>query len=168
MSISNSTTYAEDELRADFKEAMAHMCAPVTVVTTMDGDRPHGTTVSAVMSLSFEPLLIAVAMATTSESLSAITRAGNFGINVLEAQQHCLAARFATKGDDKFTGTLWHQHNSLPRLDEAAIWLSCQVDQILPGGDHAILVGAVTGVDTDPTAAPLTYQGRRFGTHAPH
>ncbi|MGU3587242.1 flavin reductase family protein [Rhodococcus sp. C26F] len=168
MSISNSTTYAEAELRADFKEAMAHMCAPVTVVTTMDDDRPHGTTVSAVMSLSVEPLLIAVAMATTSDSLSAITRAGMFGVNVLAAQQHSVAAGFSTKGGDKFAGVLWHQHDSLPRLDGSAIWLSCRVDQILPGGDHAILVGAVTGVDIEPTAAPLTYHGRRFGTHTPH
>jgi len=168
MSTPNSTTHAPVDLRADFKEAMAHMCAPVTVVTTMDGDRPHGTTVSAVMSLSFEPLLIAVAMATTSEGLSAITRAGKFGVNVLAAQQHYVATGFATKGEDKFAGTLWHQHDSIPRLDGSAIWLSCQVDQILPGGDHAILIGAVTCVDIDPSAAPLTYHGRRFGTHTPH
>ncbi|MBS9375203.1 flavin reductase family protein [Rhodococcus sp. B50] len=153
------------DLPADFREAMAHMCAPVTVVTAMDDERPHGTTVSAVMSLSVDPLLIAVAMATTSESLSTIKRAGRFGVNVLGAHQQHIAMRFATKGDDKFAEMPWQRHNAIPRLDGSAIWLSCRLDSILPGGDHEILVGAVTEVETDSSAEPLTYHGRQFGTH---
>ena len=36
----------------DFRSTMASVCAPVSVVTAMDGERPHGTTVSAFSSLS--------------------------------------------------------------------------------------------------------------------
>src|SRR5690606_19866346 len=96
------TTDTLTDLQSGFKEAMAHMCAPVTVITTMDGPHPHGTTVSALMSLSMDPLLIAVAMATSSESLAAVKRTGVFAVNVLGAHQQDAALRFATKGDDKF------------------------------------------------------------------
>lgn len=153
------------DLSAEFKDAMAHMCAPVTVITTSDGQRPLGTTVSALMSLSAEPLLIAVSMAATSESLAAVIRAGRFGVNVLGADQTDTAMRFAVKGDDKFTGVDWHDDHDLPRIVGAPIWIACRLDSVLPGGDHRILVGAVEAVETDTEARPLTYHGRRFGTH---
>ncbi len=44
-----------------FRDLMAAVCAPVTVVTTRDDDRPHGATVSSFGSLSREPPLITVA-----------------------------------------------------------------------------------------------------------
>lgn len=44
-----------DELATRFRDAMAAVCTPVAVVTAMDGDRPHGTTVSAFASLSMSP-----------------------------------------------------------------------------------------------------------------
>ncbi len=166
-----TTTFTHNtapDLQAGFKEAMAHMCAPVSVITTMAGERPHGTTVSALMSLSVDPLLIAVSLATTSESLSAIKSSGEFGVNVLGADQRHVAVRFATKGGDKFAGMPWRRQGALPRLDGSAIWLSCRLDSILPGGDHEILVGAVTEVETDTAAVPLTYHGRQFGTHLAH
>lgn len=162
------TTDTLTDLQSGFKEAMAHMCAPVTVITTMDGPHPHGTTVSALMSLSMDPLLIAVAMATSSESLAAVKRTGVFAVNVLGAHQQDAALRFATKGDDKFDDFEWTQQGSLPRLGGSAIWLSCRLDSILPGGDHEILVGEVREVETDTAAPPLTYHGRRFGTHVAH
>ncbi|GAA2691270.1 hypothetical protein GCM10010400_65620 [Streptomyces aculeolatus] len=43
------------DLRAAFTEVMAAVPTPVSVVTAIDGDRPHGTTVSAFTSLSLNP-----------------------------------------------------------------------------------------------------------------
>jgi flavin reductase (DIM6/NTAB) family NADH-FMN oxidoreductase RutF len=39
----------------NFLDVMAHVCTPVTVVTTIADGVPHGTTVSAFMSLSLRP-----------------------------------------------------------------------------------------------------------------
>jgi flavin reductase (DIM6/NTAB) family NADH-FMN oxidoreductase RutF len=101
------STPVSDDLATRFRHAMAHLCAPVTIITAMDDRRPHGTTVSAVMSLSVEPLLVAV-------------------------------------------------------------WLSCELESLLPGGDHTIVVGRVHTADTNTDAEPLTYHRRSFGTHAAH
>lgn len=153
------------DLQATFRDAMAHMCAPVSVVTTMQGGRPHGTTVSALMSLSVDPLLIAVSLAETSSTLEQILQSGGFGVNILSAQQAHLAMAFATKSGDKFADSLWTVRGSGVQLEDTSAWLNCTVDSVITGGDHKIVVGAVSEVHVDSDRAPLTYQGRTFGTH---
>lgn len=158
-------THVIPSLASDFRYAMAHLCAPVSVITAMDGDRPHGTTVSAVMSLSVDPVLIAVALAENSDCLAYIGRSGTFGVNLLAADQEETALRFATKGPDKFTGVAWRVDHDAPCLDEHAVWLACTVAGLVPGGDHRIVLGQVEHVEVRGEAAPLTYHDRRFGTH---
>ena len=156
------------DLQTEFRQAMANLCAPVSIITVMDGDRPHGTTVSAVMSLSMDPLLVAVALADTSETLARIRESKAFGVNVLAGDQHDIAGRFATKGPDKFGDIDWHQVEPVPRITGTAVWLACRVADLLPGGDHTIVVGDVVAAESDTDAQPLTYHRRGFGTHAAH
>lgn len=160
-------TAVDDQLAATFRDGMAHLCAPVTVITAMDENRPHGTTVSAVMSLSMDPPLIAIALAHTSESLAIIQRTNRFGVNILAASQDPVASRFAGKGQDEFLDMPWTVAAGLPRISGAAIWIDCSATSFVGGGDHLIVVGAVRGIEHDPALAPLTYHGRRFGTHVP-
>lgn len=162
------STPVSDDLQTRFRHAMAHLCAPVTIITAMDDRRPHGTTVSAVMSLSVEPLLVAVALAQTSDTLALIETSRRFGVNVLASHQHPIALRFATKGEDKFAEVGWQPSGEVPRIDETAVWLSCELESLLPGGDHTIVVGRVHTADTNTDAEPLTYHRRSFGTHAAH
>ncbi|MCU1659283.1 MAG: putative oxidoreductase [Pseudonocardiales bacterium] len=56
----------------NFLDVMAQVCTPVTVVTTIADGVPHGTTVSAFMSL--RPPMIAVALDLTSDLLVKIRR----------------------------------------------------------------------------------------------
>ncbi|WP_424809538.1 flavin reductase family protein [Rhodococcus sp. 27YEA15] len=145
---------------------MAHVCSPVAVITAMDGDRPHGTTVSAFMSLSMDPPLALIALDRGSEVLALIEGSGKFAINVLAAEDGPLAMTFAKKGRDKFGGVGWQQHSGVPRLDGAPIWIACAVDSVADGGDHKIVTGAVVDVD-HRESGPLTYHRRLFGTHLP-
>ena len=161
-------TTTTSTLASDFRDAMSSMCSPVSVITTMNGDRPHGTTVSAVMSLSMDPILIAVALAESSDCLRMIEQHGRFGVNILGSTQQDTATRFATKGEDKLVGVRWHESGGSPRLDGSAVWVACVAADSFPAGDHRLLVGAVTGVEIDPDAAPLTYFRRGFGTHLAH
>jgi flavin reductase (DIM6/NTAB) family NADH-FMN oxidoreductase RutF len=149
-----------------FRDAMASVCTPVTVITAFDGARPHGTTVSAFASLSAKPPMIMVALDYNSELLGLIRASGRFGVNVLGIGHHSEALRFAVKSNDKFVGIDWSAHHDVPRLTGAATWLVCDVADLLPGGDHVIVTGDVLVAETEP-APPLTYHGRIFGTHEP-
>ncbi|GLZ11989.1 hypothetical protein Acsp04_22240 [Actinomadura sp. NBRC 104425] len=153
-------------LTADrFRSAMASVCTPVSVVTAFDGERPHGTTVSAFASLSLTPPMVLVALDLASDLLRIVQRTQRFGLNVLSAEQSDLAMTFARKGPDKFSGARWSTDHGLPRLDGAAVWLACTVDQLVQGGDHIVAMGTVVSAD-HREISPLTYHKRLFGTHA--
>jgi flavin reductase (DIM6/NTAB) family NADH-FMN oxidoreductase RutF len=145
----------------DFRETLSAVPAPVTIVTTIDRRKPHGTTVSAFTSLSAEPPLVLVALDRSSDLLRLLRRAGRFGVNLLAAGQEELGLACAKKGLDKFACVSWHDDGGLPRIDETAGWLACDVQELLPGGDHIIVVGLVTACETTD-AEPLLYHRRRF------
>src|SRR3954469_19110691 len=86
------------ELQTSFRNVMAGVCTPVSVVTTIADGRPHGTTVSAFASLSMDPPMVQVSLDHGSELLALVRDSGTFGLNVLSSGQSALATMFATKG----------------------------------------------------------------------
>ena len=155
-----------EQLLARFLDTMASACSSVSVVTTEDTGAPHGTTVSAFCSLSVNPPMILVSLDNSSRLLRRIRTSRRFGLNLLASDQSDLARRFAAKAEDKFEGVDHELAEGVPRLSGTAGWVSCELHAELPGGDHAILLGAVT--DAASTGrAPLTYYSRSFGTHTP-
>lgn len=148
-----------------FRNLMAGVCAPVTVVTTFDEEGPHGATVSSFASLSLEPSLISIALDTRSRLLERIAARGHFGVNVLGSSQAEVATRFAGRSDDRFAGIPWTAVDSLPRLDGVAGWATCELVNSVEAGDHLLLIGRVTRA-ISTLQAPLVYAYRTFGTHS--
>jgi flavin reductase (DIM6/NTAB) family NADH-FMN oxidoreductase RutF len=145
----------------DFRETLSRVPSPVTIVTTLADGRAHATTVSAFTSLSADPPLVLVALDRKSDLLELLHRTGRFAINLLACDQADIGLDCAKKGEDKLASVRWQPEDGLPRIEDAAAWLSCEVDQILPGGDHEIVIGLVTACDTG-TDEPLVYHRRRF------
>jgi flavin reductase (DIM6/NTAB) family NADH-FMN oxidoreductase RutF len=145
----------------DFRETLSAVPAPVTIVTTIENGKPHGTTVSAFTSLSADPPLVLVALDRSSDLLSLLRQAGRFGVNLLAAGQEDLGQTCAKKGEDKFACVPWRLEEGLPRIEDTAGWLACDVQELLPGGDHIIVVGLVTACETTDAEA-LLYHRRRF------
>lgn len=143
---------------------MGAVATPVSVVTAMAGDRPHGTTVSAFASLSLHPPMVVVSLDHASDLLALLRQTGRFALNVLSSTQSDIALTFARKGSDKFAGVDWRLDSGLPRVGGCVGWLACTVAQLVPGGDHTLALGNIVGAD-HMDAPPLTYRQRRFGTH---
>jgi flavin reductase (DIM6/NTAB) family NADH-FMN oxidoreductase RutF len=149
-----------------FRDLMATVCAPVTIVTTLDSaGSPWGATVSSFTSLSLRPPLISVAFDRGSRLLGQIRASARFGVNLLGHGQDDLATRFATRGADRFAGTDWHLDHELPRLRDAAGWVVCELDRTVAAGDHLLLFGLVTA-SSRAELPPLIYANRVFGTHS--
>ncbi len=149
----------------DFRDLMAGVCAPVTVVTTADDDGPHGATVSSFASLSLRPPLVTVALDRRSGLLARILIARRFGVNVLASADDELALLFARRDDDRFGQVSWSPSRGLPRLDGTAGWAVCDLWQVVEGGDHLLLIGLVTHAESTQRS-PLVYGHRTFGTHS--
>lgn len=155
----------DEELDAQFLSVMGGVSAPVVVVTAFDTDRPHGTTVSAFASLSRRPPMITVALDCSSALLPIIVATRRLGINVLCAGQSEIALNFARKDDNKFEDVEWHTADGLPRLSGVTGWLACDVESLVDGGDHHLVLGRVRAA-VDTPDRPLVYHRREFGTHA--
>ena len=152
-------------LADSFREVMAGVATPVTVVTSLRAAAPHGTSVSAFASLSLDPPMVLAALDRGSDLLARLAVGQPFGVNVLGAHQAGLAAAFARKGPDKFAGVRWTEDSGAPRLTGSPGWLACTVAQLVDGGDHVVVLGdVVRAVAGD--GQPLTYHARTFGTHA--
>lgn len=143
---------------AAYRTAIGQMPTGVTVVTSTGERGPSGLTASAVCSLSLEPLLIVVCIDLGSRTLAAVRRSGRLAVNVLAEDQQQLARHFASKvaEEEKFDGIAYRDVDGLPLLEGAVAWLTADVRELLPGGDHVIGVAAVTGVDA-PGGAPLVH-----------
>ncbi|MGC4960986.1 flavin reductase family protein [Gordonia sp. DT101] len=152
-------------LDQQFRDLMAGVCAPVTVVTTADTDGPHGATVSSLASLSLRPALLSIALDHRSSLLARILDTGRFGVNILNSAQDDVAMTFASRAADRFAVTPWTLAGELPRLDEVAGWAACELFQTVEAGDHLLLIGAVTDA-ASTHRPPLVYGHRTFGTHS--
>jgi len=160
------TPHDSTALRSHFREAMARMACPVSVVTSLDGSRPHGTTVSAIMSLSMDPEFLLASLNGESDLLEIVKRTGRFGVNLLADGQAQLAMKFATEGAEKFSDVDWRLSEDVPRIVGSYFWLACTLHDTAPYGDHELLVGSITAVEIDPDRKPLVYELRRFVTTA--
>ena len=154
-----------EELKKDFRAAMASVATPVSVVTAIKNGTAHGTTVSAFATLSLNPPMVMVALDRNSDLLSILRETGEYGVNLLGVEHSELASAFAKKGPDKFAGITWTVENGLPRLP-GACWIECSVESLVDGGDHVIALGTVRNIVLSD-GKPLTYRQRTFGTHTP-
>jgi flavin reductase (DIM6/NTAB) family NADH-FMN oxidoreductase RutF len=153
-----------ETISASFREVMASLATPVSIVTAFDETRPHGTTVSAFASLSLDPVMALVSLARSSMLLPLLHSGSRMGINLLSSAQGSLAQKFATKDRDRFRSVPWRTEGGVPVLDGVIGWLACDVVGLVPGGDHVIVLGHVT-IAQGHAQAPLTYRQHRFGTH---
>lgn len=128
---------------------MARLPTGVTVVTAIGPDGPSGLTANAVVSLSLNPPLMLACLDRGSRTLRAVEQAGRFGINVLRAGQGDLARSFSSKAPsrEKWSGVAWRKRDGIPELDGALVWVGCQLQDVLSGGDHVIVTGTVVGLD---------------------
>ena len=153
---------------ADFRAVMGQFATGVTVVTTLDGDRPQGITVNAMASVSLDPPLVMIALDRRRYINPAIESGGRFAINILTEDQQwlsdCFAGANVTPGRDAFCGAEWAPgETGMPLLRGAVAALECRVVDRLETGDHHLFVGAVEAAHLqDETAPPLLYHRRRY------
>jgi flavin reductase (DIM6/NTAB) family NADH-FMN oxidoreductase RutF len=144
-----------------FREMFSGVAAPVSIVTAECDGRFHATTVTAFCSLSIDPPLMLVALARTSDMLGFVDRSRRFAVNILAAGQEQTALACAQKGTEKLSVVPWVERWGLPWFEASAGWLGCEVQDLLDGGDHVIVVGLVVDCEIT-TRTPLLYHGRDF------
>jgi flavin reductase (DIM6/NTAB) family NADH-FMN oxidoreductase RutF len=131
--------------KAEFRRALGHFAAGVTVVTSkLDDETLSGITVTAFSSLSLDPPLVLVCIDKRARMHDRLPVGGNFAVNLLAADQEFVSRRFASSEPDQFR-EIGYREGSLgaPLIAGAISAIECRVVDRLPGGDHTIVIGQV-------------------------
>ena len=150
----------------DFKGALGSWAAGVTVVTTRHERLVYGLTVSSFSSLSLEPRLIMVCFANSNKIVDMVRESKTFAVSILSDDQAQIANWFSRSGREpveafsEFTTIEWHTGS--PIISGAVAHLDCELDSLVPGGDHTIAIGRVVGASYDSSLMPLLYYRRGF------
>ena len=150
----------------EFRDALRHFPSGVTIVTIQAGEERHGLTVSAFVSVSPEPPLIAVMIDQRHHAYPLLESEGAvFAVNILRQDQEELSNRFAwVKDEDRFAVGNWTTAvTGAPVLTNAEAWLDCTIHSRYAAGTHTVYIGEVqaSGVP-EPDAAPLVYWNRGY------
>src|SRR5262245_28451815 len=146
--------------------ALRRIVSGVTVLTTRWKGLRHGTTVSAAVAISRDPLVIGVCLRASSAFTEMVSDHGRFSVNVLSSDQADVADRFADSsrrpGDLQFAGLSWTTDpvSGAPLLDGCLAHLACEVTACQRIGDHDLIVADVIGGQPGNGSPLLTFAGR--------
>ena len=148
----------------EFRNALGTFSTGICVLTTNpEGYAPLGMTVNSFASVSLDPPLILWSIQDDSDCLGAFNKADTFAVNILAADQQHLSMLYAQKGDHKLDAAHYRLGKSgLPVLRGVITSFECKVWARYPGGDHIILVGQVTDMETNPNKQPLLFSRGQY------
>jgi flavin reductase (DIM6/NTAB) family NADH-FMN oxidoreductase RutF len=152
-----------------FRQVLGQYPTGVVVVTAViPGAPPAALTIGSFSSVSLDPPLVAFYPGKNSSTWPKIQAQARFCINVLSADQEALCRAFGTKGADKFAGVAFHAAPSgAPIIDGAVAWIDCEMEDVLTLGDHYLVVGRVTALETESQELPLLFFRGGYGRFLP-
>jgi flavin reductase (DIM6/NTAB) family NADH-FMN oxidoreductase RutF len=98
---------------------------------------------------------------------AAVKETGRFGVNMLSADHHDLAKRFAgmhgVRGSAKFEQGNWRiLPGDVPALSDSLVSFDCRVGDIFEVGSHSVFVGLIDDVFFGESGDPLVYCNGTF------
>lgn len=160
----------------EVRQALRHLVSPVSVVTTRDGDRPWGMTVSAFTVVCLEPPTMALCVNRATATADHIVRTGTLGLNVLGDGQVEMSQRCAAPGESKFladehvanTGATRPDGSAAaPLLVDALIAFDCDAECLDVAGTHLLVAARVRSVVIGQQRQPLLYGAGKYHTASP-
>ena len=170
MAVLEQVTQFKDSVdKTLFLQAMSILPGPVSLVTTGQGDKRMGLTVSALCSLSADPPSLIVCINKNASAHEELLSQGVFGVNVLKPDQTEFATLFTQRGVDRFASSEWVQRETgAPLLRSALIAFDCRLERAIDGYSHTILIGSIADIVLTPEepAECLVWHQRRYRTSA--
>jgi flavin reductase (DIM6/NTAB) family NADH-FMN oxidoreductase RutF len=128
-----------------FREVFGRFGTGVAVITSSGPSGSGGMTANALCSLSLEPLLALVCFENQARTLPIVRDSGRFAVNVLSQEQEDLAGVFASKlpESEKLDGVPHRFEDGVPVIQGSLAWATCELRELIAGGDHTIAIGEV-------------------------
>lgn len=154
----------QDAAAHGLRRAMANFATGVTIVTCHVDGVHYAMTCNSFTSISLDPPLVMVSASQKGRFHEHFLASDTWAVSVLAKGQGDIARHFANSARDRRRQfeTVPHrvsEHSGAPLIEGALAWLDCRTVQVVPAGDHTIVLGAVLGAEVlgAGVTAPLTY-----------
>jgi flavin reductase (NADH) len=158
---------SQSQQQRDFRNAMAHLPAAVSIVTTGGEGGQCGITASAVCSVTDSPPTILVCVNRSSSMHDVFKQNGQLCVNVLSDEQEQLAMHFsgATKVPmaERFSWDIWESgvaHS--PVLTGALVKLQGEIKECKQVGSHSVMFVELNAIEVSEEKDSLIYFNRLF------
>ena len=149
-----------------FRQAMGRFATGVVVLTTVAGRHDQAMTANSLTSVSLDPPLVLACVENDSRFAEAVLESGVWGVSVLARQARPAAAWLATRGrplHGQLDRVAFHRGTvtGVALLDDALATLECRTRQVVPAGDHQVVIADVldAGLRDHTEPALLYYRG---------
>ena len=145
------------------REAFGHFPSGVIAIAAEVAGTRVGMAASTFVPVSLEPPLVSFAVQNTSTTWPQLKDVPYLGISVL-GESHDEAARaLAAKTGDRFAGL---RTVSTPTgavfVEGTSVWLESSIEQLIPAGDHTIVILRVSDITVQPDVPPIVFHRSTF------
>ncbi|TGD89811.1 flavin reductase family protein [Mycolicibacterium sp. CH28] len=148
---------------ASLREAFGHFPSGVIAIAAeVDGVR-IGLAASTFVPVSLDPPLVSFCVQNNSETWPKLKDLPSLGISVL-GESHDVAARtLAAKTGDRFAGLHTESRDSgAVFVHGTSVWLESTIEQLVPAGDHTIVILAVSDITVHQDVPPIVFHRSTF------
>ncbi|MEB3020299.1 flavin reductase family protein [[Mycobacterium] crassicus] len=144
------------------REAFGHFpTGVIAIAAEVDGVRV-GLAASTFVPVSLDPPLVSFCVQNSSTTWPKLKDSPRLGISVLGEAHDAAARSLAAKTGDRFAGLETVTSGGAVFIKGTGVWLDSAIEQLVPAGDHTIVVLRVCDVTVDPEIAPIVFHRSCF------
>jgi flavin reductase (DIM6/NTAB) family NADH-FMN oxidoreductase RutF len=148
------------------RDTMRHWASGVAVITCVCGSARAGATISSFTSISLEPPLILLNLASENPTQTFIQQSGTFGLTLLSEKQKEISDLFAGYNKtimDRFAGLkVFTLKSGVPFMEGGLAYLDCSVYHRFEMPKSVVIVGEVCDGRLGEMGLPLVYLNRGY------
>ncbi|MEE2729769.1 MAG: flavin reductase family protein [Pseudomonadota bacterium] len=148
----------------EFRDALGRFATGVCVVSAFSkDDYAIGMTINSFASVSLDPKQVLWSLKHNAVTYGMFSSVHEYSISILAAHQKDLSNRYAKPGDHALSsGDFLVSERGIPFIREALAVFECASDQVVPAGDHDVLIANVTHYQCRSDRAPLLFYSGRY------
>ena len=148
---------------SSLRDAFGHFPSGVIAIAAEVNGIREGLAASTFVPVSLDPPLVSFCVQNTSTTWPKLKNVRALGISVLGEAHDDAARMLAAKTGDRFAGLETVSNSSgAVFIQGTSVWLESAIEQLIPAGDHTIVVLRVSDVQVDPGIAPIVFHRSVF------
>jgi flavin reductase (DIM6/NTAB) family NADH-FMN oxidoreductase RutF len=148
---------------SSLREAFGHFPSGVVAIAAEVNGVREGLAASTFVPVSLDPPLVSFCVQNTSTTWPKLKEVPLLGISVLGEAHDDAVRTLAAKTGDRFAGLETESNGGgAVFIKGTSVWLESAIEQLIPAGDHTIVVLRVSDVRLDSDVAPIVFHRSIF------